>query len=198
MADKDVTVKVVLHPAGDPDVFHFETTDLPMCPGNFLIFRNCLKGNHFRISYKLDNSARPGFLFPTGQGQQHLLDALWVHDSTSCPTRACTWDEFKAHKVKDEGLTLVVKNKNDDVTNFAYTLRVTNGSEWLELDPGGGNQNGGEPPFTSYASALVTGAIVGVGTAALTSAALAPSNALLFSLGGAVVGLIVSFVLDRF
>jgi len=196
MADKDVTVKVILHPASDPKPFHFETSDLPMGPDNHLYFRNCVKGDHFRVHYVLDNSARPGFLFPTGSGTAHLLEALWVHKSTACPTSACTWNEFEAKSVEQGGLELIVKNKNDDRAQFCYSLRVTDGSQWLLLDPGGTNGNGGYEPFTWAATAL-TGAVVGIGSSAMVTNALEAQTALTYGLGGALVGAIIGFLFGR-
>jgi hypothetical protein len=37
---------------------------------------------------------------------------------------------------------LVVRNRNNARQAFGYTLRVTNGTGWQDLDPGGVNDNG--------------------------------------------------------
>ena len=109
----------------------------------------------------------PIFDFPTQatHGNNYLDEALWATQSGGCPTAACKWDVFEAKREDNGGRTLVVKNKNEVAENFAYTLRVANGANWLNLDPGGVNQNGGSP-FTSSAllvggAGLVAGAVIG-------------------------------------
>ncbi|HVF37626.1 MAG TPA: hypothetical protein VNA29_06755, partial [Sphingomicrobium sp.] len=120
--------------------------------------------------------------------------------SGSCPTGPSNWKEvFNAKDVENGGRKLIVFNKNAVVEDFFYTLRVWNGTDWLELDPGAGNQNGGEPfTFESVAACAITGGIVGLGASMLANNLLEPSGALVFGLAGAVVGLIVGFVASRF
>ena len=168
MAEKDVNVKVVLHAPGSNPPFHFESNDLPIGNKDVIYFSNCGKFKGFRVHYELDNSKNPTFLFPTQQtnGPDHLGMALWVEQSSSCPNHACKWDVFEAKNVTNGGLTLIVKNTNEDVAEFFYTLRLTNGTDWLDLDPGGMNQNGGIPLFSANAillggAGLVTGALIG-------------------------------------
>lgn len=198
MANKHVTVRVVLHQANDPVLFHFETDDLPMGPDNHLYFWNCIKGGRFRISYVLDDTARPGFRFPvrTGGGDDHLRKALWVQDSNGCPQTACEWEQFEAKAVKDEGLKLIVMNSNSRKADFWYSLRVTDGNEWLLLDPGGTNGNGGEPPLT-WAAAAMTGAVVGLGSAAFAFNAFDLPTIWAYGVGGAIVGAIFGFLFER-
>ena len=192
MAEKDVHVSVILKAPGSNPPFKFESSDVPIDANNVIYFSNCGKFKGFMVHYDLVDTANPGFIFPT-----QIDDALWVTDSGPCPTQACKWEQFEAKRVENGGHTLVVKNKNRTVQDFAYTLRVKNGTNWLDLDPGGSNQNGGLPLYESSAVGIVTGAVVGLGAAALATNALEPIGAVVFALGGAVVGLIVGFVLDR-
>ena len=97
---------------------------------------------------------------------------------------------------EQNGRTLIVRNKNKDVEDFAYTLRVANGANWLDLDPGGKNQNGGIP-LAHRAIGPLTGLVVGLGAASLASYALEPSGVLLLGVGGLVVGFLVALVLDQ-
>ena len=167
MAEKDVTVKVILDAPGSNPPFHFESNDLPIGNDNVIYFSNCGKFKGFMINYVLDDTANPNFRFPTQttHGNNYLDEALWATQSGGCPTAACKWDVFEAKREDNGGRTLVVKNKNEVAENFAYTLRVANGANWLNLDPGGVNQNGGSP-FTSSAllvggAGLVAGAVIG-------------------------------------
>lgn len=168
MAEKDVHVKVVLHAPGSNPPFHFESSDLPIDKNNVIYFSNCGTSKGFRVHYEIDNTSNAGFLFPTSQnnGNDYLDKALWVAQSSSCPTQPCKWGVFEAKDVENGGRTLVVKNKNEVSEAFFYTLRLTNGTTWLELDPGGANQNGGMPLFSANAlllggSGLVAGAFIG-------------------------------------
>lgn len=181
MAEKNVNVKVILHAPGSSPPYHFESDDLPIDKDNVIYFSNCGKSKGFMVHYDLDDGANPGYRFPTNQtnGNDYLDKALWVAQSSSCPTRQCKWDVFEAKSVEKGGLTLVVRNKNETAADFAYTLRVIKGTTWLDLDPGGSNQNGGIP-FTTLASAVVTGAVVGLGSAVLASNAFDAPTALIY------------------
>jgi len=198
MAEKNVTVKVILDPPGSNPPFHFESTDLPMI-NNVIYFSNCGKSKGFFIDYTIVDTANPGYRFPTSvNGNDYLDHALWVTETGPCPMTACKWDAvFKAVRVKDSGKTLVVWNKNAVVQTFFYTLRVVKGTDWLELDPGGTNQNGGLPFYTDYSVGILTGAIVGLGTLATAVSSFDVSAGLTYAIGGAVVGLIIGFLLNR-
>lgn len=197
MAEKNVTVRVILHPPGSNPAFHFESDDLPIGPGNNIFFSNCGKSKGFIIRYTVDDSQNQGFRFPTS-GNNYLNQALWVTSSGACPLTESHLDTvFKARSVENVGQTLVVWNKNAVAQNFFYTLRLFNGTDWLPLDPGGTNQNGGLPLWKSLAGSIVTGAIVAIGTIATVAGAIDPPSALLYGIGGAVVGLVVGYLFDR-
>lgn len=199
MGEKHVRVKVVLHREGDEKAFHFESDDLPIGKENRIYFSNCGKHKGFMIHFDLDDDLRPGFRFPTRQqhGNDYLEDALWAAETGGCPDRKSYWPVFRAMREERGGGTLVVRNKNLEVQDFFYTLRVVRRTEWLDLDPGGSNQNGGEPPLTAYAGLALTGAIVGLGTTALLTSEFVVSTGLLYAIGGALVGLVVGLLLDR-
>lgn len=200
MAKKNVTVKVVLHPPGSPQPYHFESNDVPIDANNVIYFSNCGKSKGFIINYEVDDSDNAGWRFPTSQshGSTYLDDALWVTETGPCPTTACKWDVFKAVSVKNGGQTLVVENQNLVAQTFAYTLRLAQGGAWLDLDPGGNNQNGGLPLFSSYLGTAVSGAVCATGAAMFTGAELAPTDYGMFALGGAIVGFVVGLIMDRF
>lgn len=192
MAEKEVTVKVILQAPGSNPPFKFESSDLPIDENNVIYFSNCGKFKGFMVNYDLDDAANRGFRFP-----ELTKEALWVTESGPCPTQACTWDVFEAKKVDKDGLRLVVKNTNETVQDFAYTLRVKNATTWLPLDPGGSNQNGGIPLYESFSASMVTGGIVGMTTLALATNAFDASAALVYAVGGAIVGLIIGLLFDR-
>lgn len=199
MVEKTVNVKVVLEPPGSNPPFHFESDDLPIGKDNVIYFSNCGKFKGFLIHYTIDNSANPGFLFPThAHGNDHLDQALWVSETGPCPRKATYWDSvFKARSVENGGRTLVVWNKNAKVQDFFYTLRVVNGANWLDLDPGGSNQNGGIQRFRSLAATATAGAVAAISAIATVTSSFDPASALVYGLGGAIVGLIIGLVSDQ-
>jgi hypothetical protein len=201
MAKKNVTVKVVLHPPGSPEPYHFESNDVPIDGDNVIYFINCGKSKGFLISYKLDDDDNPGWRFPTSatHGPDHKKEALWATETGPCPTTAQYWDDvFKAVSVTNGGETLIVSNENLVAQTFAYSLRLAKGGAWLLLDPGGNNQNGGLPLFSAYLSTTVAGAVCATGAAMFTGAELAPTDYGMFAIGGAIVGFVVGLIMDRF
>jgi hypothetical protein len=144
----EVHVLVFLHPGDPKGDFHFETTDLPMGPNNFLYFRNWgFPG--FYIHFDLQEPTL-GYLFPESKlfppnpPNQHLRAALFASSQPGCPTSPSNWGQFDGEKVINNGKTLVVWNKNQTRRDFGYALQVTKdgGATYLPLDPGGQNKNG--------------------------------------------------------
>jgi len=83
-----------------------------------------------------------------------------------CPKPPGKSEVFHAERVLEpERTTLVVLNPNPSPAQgaFGYALRVTkdSGANYLDLDPGGLNQNGPTSRFTTT-GAFVAGAAVGV------------------------------------
>ena len=156
----EVHVSVVIDNVS-PLAFHFETTDLPMGPNNVLYFRNCKQGQNFLVNYELVGA--PGYRFP-----QTLNDAIYskVGSKTDCPTATGTWGQFTPEKLMSssgpggQDRILQVRNKNSSQNEFAYTLRATDGSNWLTIDPGGVNGNGGAPLY-GQAAYYIGAALVG-------------------------------------
>ena len=162
----EVHVAVVLHPGASNGNFHFETTELPMGPNNYLYFKNAGHPG-FHVHYDLQGHEE--YVFPDeGMTKYYLKEALYSDDKPGCPTTSGQWGQFKAIEVRNNGRTLVVYNKNDTEKDFGYTLRVTNddGHNYLDLDPGGGNQNG--PQQLYKISPVVAGLIGAVAGSALT------------------------------
>lgn len=137
-------------------------------------------------------------------------DMFWAQEGTACPQSRCEipgmmWvDDFDK---KGEWIDVI----NMDLTElkFHFTLNfvrkdVANPTEadYIPLDPPGGNENGGGTGsgFTLSAymtTGVVTGAVVGIGTAALVSYGFVAQNAWLYGIGGALVGIIVGLLFGR-
>jgi len=142
---------------------------LPKGPEDEIIFRN--EGHDgFNIHFDLKDPIE-GYVFPE---REDLHEAVWSKLGKQCPTSAAS-DVFTPLRVENNRKTLVVYNKNPcpKQGRFCYTLRVTNddGKTYLDLDPGGDNQNGESRFNTSFALAFAGGALVGclatLGTQAL-------------------------------
>jgi hypothetical protein len=161
---KDVVVKVHLHPSEDPP-FHLECADLPTGPDGEYIFAN---NRHpgFHIHFVLQDPTH-GYFFPPNNNK---AQAVWSEFGDGACPESQIWDVFRALNVSADRKTLVVRNANThpELGKFGYTLRVVKGADdWLELDPGGDNQNG---PIRSFDWSYV---LVGVGSAIATTATIA-------------------------
>jgi hypothetical protein len=126
----------------NPVSFHLETC-LPMAPDGNITFKNRNRPG-FEIRYNLIDETGDGYRFPP---QSKRADALWSIEGQNCPPAnyGQQWPQFTTVRVVEpDCLTLVVRNKNETVTTFGYTLRVTKdgGLNYVDLDPGGTNDNG--------------------------------------------------------
>lgn len=149
----EIDIDVYLYSVGPPADFEIMAC-LPVDTANEnLIFYNQGRPG-FVINYRLydntNNGAGSGYKFPNPPAPPNRESewALWSRQGSGCPPlNHGQWAEFTSQNVKDQGETLVVINKNESVTEFGYTLRVTNdnGKNFVDLDPGGLNQNGNNP-----------------------------------------------------
>lgn len=134
-----VEVDVLLESDSEPPKFRVDSFLQPE-PGGKLVFKN--RGRRgFVIVFHLRDETGRGYHFP-----KSARDAVWSQiGANACPTSAIC-EVFKALRVFNEGMSLAVLNRNPSPPqgDFTYTLRVTNGDEWRNLDPAGSNQNGQE------------------------------------------------------
>lgn len=173
-------------------------------PDDVIIFNkytdDMKKPDHYRIRFDIDDFDGSPLRFVPSE-----KDVMWVQEGTNCPEEHCELPGvIWVNKIDPKGEWIEVINMDMTPLRFQFTLNfvdktITNPikDDYVPLDPGGGNENGGNPPFTSLASAMVTGAVVGLGSTALASNAFDASTALIYGIGGAVVGLIVGFLFNR-
>lgn len=147
---------------------------LPTGPNDEIIFDN--DGHDgFEIHFELQGDTF-GYFFPPHNNKH---DAVWSQRGNVCPTQG-VWEIFRPLRivqspVSGELRTLVVRNKNPGPPPgqgpFQYNLRVTNGSGWKDLDPGGTNNDGSTRSVDwSYAA---VGAITGIASSLITLLAVA-------------------------
>lgn len=163
------------------------------------------KVDHYRVRFTIVDFKNTHLRFvPT------MADALWAHtDINKCPDSPCSMPGvFWIDDMDKKGEWIDVINMDMIPEDFRFTLNFvdkTNSNptqaDYVPLDPTGSNQNaGGSGSFytSSFLSTgVVTGLIVGFGTVALANNDFVAQTALLYGLGGALVGLIVGFLLDR-
>ncbi len=196
-------VKVIVTVNSDvPGDFTIEPSpkgSLPKGTKGELVFKN---DHHrgFDVHFDLVDKSGLGYKFPSSD---KIKSAVWSElGATSCPQDG-KMEVFQPLSIDNNQMTLVVHNPNADpvVGVFYYMLRVTNngGSSYLDLDPGGDNKNGpvSPRPTASWFASALTGGIVGLVAIMLTNSSLAPPNAILFAVGGAIVGLVVGMLLGR-
>jgi hypothetical protein len=168
MPAKDVRVQVHIDPSV-PKGFWLASTDLPIGPDGELIFRN---DHHpgFHIHFDLKGPASNYLFPPNSQKDEAVYSAMG--SLTTCPSSnpANPKDKvFSVISVTPDRRTLIVHNPNEGsvVGEFGYTLRVLDGTNWKNLDPGGNNMNG---PSRSFEWSAV---LIGVGSAVATTVAIA-------------------------
>ena len=114
----------------------------------------------------------------------HMADTLWVDKNVNGRLRLINMD------LKDQKLRFKIN-----------LVKVSDQSArpFIELDPiiKNGNQGSAEPLYSLRIAPIVAGAIAGIGAAIIANNGLMPTNTILFGIGGAIVGLIVGFLLDR-
>lgn len=129
-----IDIDVWLEPKGGQP-FYLETY-LPLKGNGDIIFENHRRDG-FIINFNLRDPRNTGYLFPND-----LSEALYSATGSGCPNSKGQWPQFEAQEVTNGNSTLVVRNRNNGKQIFGYTLRVKNGTAWMDLDPGGDNQNG--------------------------------------------------------
>lgn len=143
MGKRVVNIRVDLKSDGNPPDFDLiPTPPLPKWKNakNDFEFEND-GADGFLLNYTLHGNAL-GYRFPDDTDE-----ALYSAEGTGCPRCEGQWDQFEAKAVTSGNKTLVVRNHNERVAEFGYTLRVkkilADGEiKWLDLDPGGLNKNG--------------------------------------------------------
>lgn len=161
----------------DPLSFRVEPSpknNPPLLTGpNGIIFKNDFH-NGFDVYFELQDNTF-GYYFPPDK-----KDALWSQKGSTCPDQTGVWDIFNPIKVFDPPFPtppshrtlLWAKNPNPGPAPgqgpFQYNLRVTNGKDWKDLDPGGDNMNGPISFESSWSYVAV-----GIGSALVTTAVLA-------------------------
>lgn len=161
------------------------------------------KTSHYKLNFTIDDSE----LATADKVRFAPSDAevMAVHtDLTTCPPLGSHMpDTFWVDKNKS-GSKLELINMDLKAQKLRFKINMVKVSDpaarpFIELDPviSNGNQGAPERLDSFVVPALVTGAIVGLGTFAVVSNSLISATGLLFGIGGAIVGLIVGLIADR-
>lgn len=160
------------------------------------------KTDHYKLEFTIDDrTVADGDKVMFAPSNDHVLA---VHtDLTQCPPVGSQMPyTLWVDKNQRDRLRLINMDLKPEKLRFKINMvKVSDPTSqtFIPLDPIINNGNrGGEEPFVSFAYApLLTGAIVGVTAALLANSALVPTNALLFGIGGGIIGLIAGLLLDR-
>ncbi len=164
------------------------------------------KVDHYRLTFEIQDFDDSPLRFVPNE-----KDVFWVQAGEECPRDfselpGVIWVDH----VHPKGKRIEVINMDMTELRFQFTLNFVDKNianptkaDYIALDPGGGNQNAGGPGsgFTFESNLLaggMAGAIVGLGAASFAAGGFVPAQALAFAAAGAVVGLTVGLVLDRF
>jgi hypothetical protein len=135
---KDADVTVTLLPSQDPPF----KIGSPLLQGSKLVFKN-QNFPGFMISFNLEDPENSGYLFP--DDPKKAFSAKQYQGTPSCPAQGASWSELDPVEVTNSNRTLRVRNYNQQIADFGYSLFVTKdgqGGPFLQLDPIGQNQNG--------------------------------------------------------
>lgn len=160
------------------------------------------KTAHYKLNFKIDDSA-----LPQGERVRFLTNdadvmSVWT-DLTQCPPQGNHMDHSFWVDKNNNGRELTLINMDLKVEKLRFQLFMeTNGTPPVPvvLDPIVENGNNGAPEgfVSAFLACIITGGIVGVGTAfAIGGVALGPSSAALYGIGGAIVGLVVGLLASR-
>lgn len=162
-------------PSSDPPSFRVVPSEnnsppLTLGPDDEIIFHND-RHPGFDICFELKDNTHGYFFPPTSQKN----DAVWSRIGCECP-KSEVREVFQPIRTEEtspgsgELRRLVVHNSNPKPAQgrFKYTLRVTNGTGWKDLDPGGDNTNGQTSLTSNYIAiggiAVTTGVLSALAT----------------------------------
>jgi len=191
----ELNVTVHLHLDQDPN-FSLSVGGRKMGKNEPIVFQNNGRPG-FNIHYTLDDPTNT-YKWPH---QSDKEQAVWSElGETACPNDP-VWQVLQPKHISGpnrETLTVYNPNVKPVLGPFRYTLRVVNsGGTWLNLDPGGNNQNGSIGGIYSEYSLALLGAAAGVAISYFLNNALVASSAVVYALSGAVLGFVVGKVLGR-
>lgn len=138
---------------------------------------------------------------------QDKTNVMWAHeDINDCPDSFCEMpDTFWTDKVEQNLLHLI--NMDLKPGSLRFTINLVDRSvstptpaDYVPLDPIVTNGNGGnaESFASAFLATILTGGLVGLGTAfAIGGADLAPSAVAMYGIGGAIVGLVIALFAAR-
>jgi len=141
---KQANVDVIVTPdSTQPAGVRFELSS-DLGSSNELTFKNDNKPG-FDLNFNLVDKDNTGCKF-----MKDPQEAMWVQVAAPgtpppCPTSPSYWDQFEAKNVSKNDTLLTVRNLNEYVQMFAFSLRFTKPG-WPDpilYDPIGNNQNGG-------------------------------------------------------
>lgn len=176
MASKGRTYEVVEAVIGGPPtgkpVLSYNNKIIP--PNQLLIFNKSAdtmkKVDHYRVRFDIKQFNKSPLRFTPNQS-----DALWVKAGTgsaSCPTSSChdLPNTIWIDEMDPDGEWIDVINMDMSAQEFWFTLNLVaktdpTSTNYVPVDPGGGNQNGGlggTRNELSSASAFVFGLVAGV------------------------------------
>ena len=162
------------------------------------------KTAHYQLNFRIDDSSLASadkVKFAPAD-----TDVLWVWtDTSACPTAGNYMpDTFWIDKNKN-GKDLRIINMYLRREKLRFQINMVKANDptarpFIELDPivNNGNNGGAEPFMSQYLmTGLVVGGIVGLGATMLPVEAVAAPAALVYGIGGAVLGALVGVLLDR-
>lgn len=127
------------------------------------------KVDHYRIRFDISNFGDSQLRFVPNKA-----DVMWVHKEPDCPDTPCSMPAvFWTDEIDEDGEWIDVINMDLKEENFQFTLNFVDKSivdptlsDYVPLDPGGGNENNGSAGsgtrfdyFTAVAAGFAAGLV---------------------------------------
>jgi hypothetical protein len=133
-------------PPQDNPVLSYNGQVIP--PNVLLIFNkntdNMRKVDHYRLRFDIKGFGDSRLRFVPD-----IQNVLWAHRGSACPTEQCAMPGvFWVDDMDGDGEWIDIINMDMDAEEFWFTLNLVDknnptSTNYVPLDPGGGNQNGG-------------------------------------------------------
>jgi hypothetical protein len=176
-------------------------------PPNLVFNKDDINGMHkrdyFVLEFHLDNNSGCDLEFL--QDREKVLSACPEHEAVDgCALEGSNYlPIFFVHptmKLDKKKIHVINTDPYNEKFFFGFSFVSKDGTEKAYFDPGGENQNGGIGQFewSNSLTGAITGAVAAIATVTLVSNSFEPASALIFGIGGAVVGLIFGLIVGRF
>lgn len=188
-----------------PSNYSFRLTDMNNQQADLVFNKdtnNMRKRDYYELEFHLHNEPGSDLVFVDDRdkvfsacGEAEAVNGCAPEGSTFLPTVYL----HPTRKIQDRVITVVNTDSHVEKFFFGFSFVSRSHGDSAYYDPGGENEDRGIGTFDwNYAIAgAISGAVAAIGTATLMASQFVPYGPLLYGTGGAILGLIVGYLLGR-